>query len=180
MEECTVLWSGTSFTLLELLYNYLVFSADPPAQISKEDLLRMYWETPLFQPMKRPDKRSVIRQALTVMLVTSTKVAVTVGFIVMLISLIASDVYTKIEYSRVMKLVQAEQCQFDYTANKCDLATRTPAVVEYCIEKELCMNQDSSALTLHLGAQLLSEILQSLIAPLDYKTISVVLVVYLG
>lgn len=195
MDEFDIIWSGTSLTLLEFLYNSLVFSMDPPGQISKQDLFATYNTTPLshFLPQSalpsnpvlkptKPPAKSMCRNILTYALVSSKQASAIIGIIALVLFLVATDVYSKIEYLRVVNSVKTEQCRQDYVLNKCDHATRSAAVVNYCIERELCISQDpnSSILTLHLGAELLSTILQSLVAPLDYKTIVVVLSVYLG
>ncbi|KAN0018426.1 hypothetical protein ACTFIU_011042 [Dictyostelium citrinum] len=67
---------------------------------------------------------------------------------------------------------QLEKCTKLYSENRCSPLTRIPAMEQQCTEWELCMAKDPSTLPKSkILAEILSEVLDSFVSTMSYKTI---------
>lgn len=73
----------------------------------------------------------------------------------------------------------ASQCQTEYYENKCDSNDR-PALVEFCREKHICMNQVplQSAITLRALSKQIATLINTFTESLTLKSIAVIAMVF--
>jgi hypothetical protein len=73
----------------------------------------------------------------------------------------------------------ADRCRNDFYTNRCDV-NDLPALVDYCSEKEICMNTVplQSAITLRALTKHTTVLINTFTEHLTYKSILVVLVVF--
>lgn len=73
-------------------------------------------------------------------------------------------------------------CSKEYLDNRCEPETRVPMLETFCREKELCMSQDTrfDIKTTQMMAQIVANSLNGLILGLEYKTIFVLVLFFLG
>ncbi|GAM21814.1 hypothetical protein SAMD00019534_049890 [Acytostelium subglobosum LB1] len=91
---------------------------------------------------------------------------------------IANDVQLKYQLHAAQLQKEIEACSKNYFDNKCLPETRLPAMVDMCAQWEICMNKDPSSLPKSkLFAELVSEVLDSLVMNMSYRTMIFSLVV---
>jgi len=100
------------------------------------------------------------------------------GIIILL--LIASIIFTiredfarKRQEERDIAMIEIQNCARDYIRNECEPERRVKAAEKFCMEKEICMNQDPTMAvkTTKMTAALAAEILNEFVDPLELKTL---------
>lgn len=85
-------------------------------------------------------------------------------------STIRSDVDKKAEEAAAEILVEMAACAKSYRENRCDPATRAPALEVVCNNWEKCMNKDAKTLgRAKISAHTFADIFNSFIEPISYK-----------
>ena len=88
----------------------------------------------------------------------------------------------KREQEKDILVIEIQQCVRDYIENRCDPKERVRAMETYCLEQEKCMNQDPATVVKvsKMSAALIAEILNELISPLEFKTITFIFFLLFG
>jgi len=107
---------------------------------------------------------------------------VLVGFFIFILFYIFSsilyDVNIKYKEYSLEIIKEVEKCSKQYNENKCNPITRIPAMETTCIQWELCMEKNPSNLPKSkILAEILSEVLDSFILNMSYKTMAFLITV---
>ena len=95
---------------------------------------------------------------------------------------IRDDVKKKHDHEIQLKMLVIEQCAKDYKIHQCNAVIRLPALEQYCIDKEQCLNQDpirdvhSSKMTATIVATIINEFIERL----GIKTLVFLCVIFFG
>lgn len=85
-------------------------------------------------------------------------------------STIRSDVDKKSEVVAAETLAEMAACAHQFVENRCDRATRVPAMESVCDSWERCMNKDPSSVgRARVSAHTFAEIFNSFVEPISYK-----------
>lgn len=107
---------------------------------------------------------------------------VTVGIlcflIVAFIHALRLDVQAVWSQKRLEFELESNNCQMQFYENKCDRDSQLPALIDKCNEWSQCMNRNNDILfraRSSLTAKVIGDIINSLIEPMGWKTLSVIL-----
>jgi hypothetical protein len=87
-----------------------------------------------------------------------------------------ADIESKMEEEMLKMQAKVSQCTMEYRENHCEYSTRPPALRDFCIEREVCMQVDPMVQTRKFSvlAKLLGEVLNDFSEPITYKTLGVI------
>jgi len=97
-------------------------------------------------------------------------------------SSIASDVEKKVQLFSEEVMEQIAKCSRDYRENRCDPATRVPALISACQAWEECMNRDPHLVAKRSGisAEIFGETINSFFNVLSWKSIASLVMLVVG
>ncbi len=97
-------------------------------------------------------------------------------------SSMSSDVEKKVQLFSAEVMEQIAKCSRDYRENRCDPATRVPALISACQAWEECMNRDPHLVAKRSGisAQIVGETMEGFFSALSWKTIVALSCVMVG
>lgn len=104
------------------------------------------------------------------------------GLLIVLAVQLGMDISVKCAQVTREMHVEAAWCAQEYIVNKCELRVRVPVAQEHCMKMEKCMAKSpfEGILKTTLWAELLAETLNSLLEPMAYRSLAVVLLIVLG
>jgi hypothetical protein len=126
-----------------------------------------------YELRKRKAYRSIMRLIFEIL----------VSFIIgVLIYIVAQDIIKKTHQEVILVNEQIRQCTKEYLDNRCSPETRVPMLEKYCSEREACIAQDplEEVRSTEALAKTIADVLNSLVSPLEHKTIFVLVLFFLG
>ncbi|CUS23725.1 LAQU0S11e02850g1_1 [Lachancea quebecensis] len=100
------------------------------------------------------------------------------SFVMIFMRAIKADLKSEWQTTKLELDHESRQCRVYYNANKCERATRVPALEKQCDDWEKCMGRNNDLFfraRSAISARLIGDTLNSFIEPLGWKTLGVVL-----
>lgn len=100
------------------------------------------------------------------------------SFVMIFMRAIKADLRSEWQTTKLELVHESLQCRIHYNANKCERATRVPALEKQCDDWEKCMGRNNELFfraRSAISARLIGDTLNSFIEPLGWKTLGVVL-----